>query len=66
MNMDMLLHWIREREAIRLKRAAGLPQHWTDDQILRACFFTNVRREHDRTTMWVANNWRSRTATTSI
>lgn len=41
----------RAREAVRLNRLAGGPKPWTDDPILRAWKFTNVKREHDRTTM---------------
>lgn len=44
--------FIRERESIRLRRAAGMPrEQWTQDPILRTYKFTNVKREHDRTTM---------------
>lgn len=53
--------FMREREAIRLRRAddaravaAGeAPQGppWTEDPILREFKFTNIHREHDRTTM---------------
>ncbi len=44
-------NFIRERELIRLRRAAGLPrEEWTADPILKAFSFTNVKREHDRTT----------------
>ena len=58
MNTEGLLRWIREREAIRLKRAGGEPPPWTDDPILREWKFCSVRREHDRVTRWIAANWR--------
>lgn len=41
---------VQEREAIRLRKEAGLPPSWTEDAILRDYKFTNVRRIHDRTT----------------
>lgn len=41
--------FMREREAIRLRRAAGMPPPWTEDPILQKFSFTNVKREHDRT-----------------
>ena len=41
--------FIREREAIRQRRVAGLPYPWTTDPILGKFSFTNVKREHDRT-----------------
>lgn len=42
--------FLREREATRLRKEAGSPFPWTDDPIIREFKFTNVRREHDRTT----------------
>lgn len=59
MNESQLLYWISEREAIRVRRANGEPRPWTDDAILRQWSFCNVRREHDRTTRWIADNWRT-------
>jgi hypothetical protein len=58
MDTTNLLHWIEEREAIRICRASGAPPPWTDDPILRDWSFCNVRREDDRTTRWIAENWR--------
>src|SRR5258708_4211053 len=40
---------MRERESIRLKKLAGEPWPWTKDKILQTYSFTNVKREHDRT-----------------
>ena len=48
----------RERESIRRKRLAGEPPPWTEDPILRAWRFTNVHREHDKTTIWFRENIR--------
>jgi 5-hmdU DNA kinase, helical domain len=58
METTRLLYWIQEREAIRLRRAAGQSRPWTNDPILDAWSFCNVRREHDRITRWIATNWR--------
>lgn len=41
--------YLNEREEIRLRKEAGFSFPWTDDPILRAFKFTNVRRHHDRT-----------------
>jgi len=49
---------MKERERIRLRREAGEPPPWTDDPILIAYSFCNVRREHDRVTRWIRANWR--------
>lgn len=53
-----LLAFIKEREAIRLKKEAGKPKPWTKDPILQSYSFCNVHREDDRVTRWVAKNWR--------
>jgi len=62
MNTMSLLCWIKEREAIRLRREAGEPRPWTTNPILHYWSFCNVRREHDRVTMWIAKNWRDQHA----
>ena len=53
-----LIRWIQERENVRIRRATGAPKPWTDDPILQAWSFCNVRREDDRVTRWIAANWR--------
>jgi hypothetical protein len=58
MKTSQLVYWITERERIRLLRESGAPSPWTDDPILRDWSFCNVRREHDRVTQWVTQNWR--------
>lgn len=45
------------REALRLKKESGTPWPWSDDPILNTYKFTNVKREHDRTTRWMRENW---------
>jgi hypothetical protein len=50
----------REREAIRRRRLAGDPWPWTQDRIFREWRFTNVHREHDRTTAWFREHVRSK------
>ena len=46
-----------KREALRLKKQSGAPWPWSDDPILNTYKFTNVKREHDRTTRWMRDNW---------
>lgn len=53
-----LLHWVREREAIRERKEAGAPPPWTDDPVLQAYRFCNVYREDDKVTRWIKTNWR--------
>jgi len=42
---------MEERESIRIKREQGSEWPWTEDEILQQYKFTNVKREHDKTTM---------------
>lgn len=47
--IELFYNFVHERWAIRERRIAGQPWPWTDDPILREYKFTNVKREHDRT-----------------
>lgn len=50
-NAEQFYAFMLERERIRLRRKAAFPrERWTTDPILKAFKFTNVKREHDRTT----------------
>lgn len=55
---QLVAHFVKEREAIRLRRASGQPPPWTQDPIMAAYRFTNVRREDDRVTRWIDYHWR--------
>lgn len=52
------LYWIRERHQIYLRRKAGKPKPWTDDEVLQSYFFTNPYRENDKVTQWFRKNIR--------
>lgn len=58
MTSEAFFAFARARHEITLRRAAGLPRPWTDDPILGHHRFTNVFREMDRTTKWIADNVR--------
>lgn len=58
-DFSILMHWVREREAIRVRKEVDrLPFPWTDDPILRTYRFCCVRREDDRVTVWIRKNIR--------
>jgi len=57
-----LWYWIREREAIRLRKEQREPFPWTTDSILRDYRFCCVRREDDRVTQWIRTHIRERFA----
>jgi hypothetical protein len=54
---NTFVHYLRERENIRLKKESGQPGPWTEDPILSKYKFTNVMRANDWTTRWVKKHW---------
>jgi hypothetical protein len=54
---ELFVYWVKEREAIRIKKEAGAPKPWTDDPIFQTYKFCNVRREDDTVSKWVTENW---------
>jgi hypothetical protein len=50
--------FLRERYRIHLRRCSGQAAPWTEDPILRAWRFCNVRREDDKVTEWFRANIR--------
>ena len=59
------LSFMKRREALRVAKAAGAPWPWSDDEVLNMYKFTNVKREHDRTTAWMREHFTPRAATSS-
>lgn len=49
--------FMTKREQLRLAKEKGVPWPWSDDDILNTYKFTNVKREHDRTTVWMRRHW---------
>mmetsp|Transcript_34561 Transcript_34561/g.78145 ORF Transcript_34561/g.78145 Transcript_34561/m.78145 type:complete len:526 (-) Transcript_34561:139-1716(-) len=49
--------FIRERERVRERKDRGEDMPWTQDVILKAHKFTNVKREDDATTRWMRTHW---------
>jgi hypothetical protein len=56
--LDRFLYWVFERHQIFLRRLAGRPAPWTDDEVLQRVFFTNPFRENDKTTVWFRDHVR--------
>lgn len=55
--LQILVHWIRERDLVRARREAGLPRPWTDDPLLLDYRWCNVRRMDDKVSKWLMGNW---------
>jgi len=63
MRTQELSYWIIERENIRLRKriAFAMPTWkygWHDDPVMGNVRYCNVRREDDKVTKWLAENWR--------
>jgi hypothetical protein len=54
---ETFVHYLRERENIRIRKEMGQPGPWTEDPILSQYKFTNVLRSNDWTTRWVKKHW---------
>lgn len=52
-----ICYWIVERESIRLQKEMNKPKPWTQDPILQAYRFCNVRRMDDKVSMWLMTHW---------
>lgn len=55
--LSILVRWMLERDAIRAKKAAGLPRPWTGDPMLRDFRWCNVRRMDDRVSVALLERW---------
>jgi hypothetical protein len=53
-----LAYWINERETVRMRRERGDPAPWSNDPAVANVRYCNVRREDDKVTRWLADNWR--------
>jgi hypothetical protein len=56
--LGKFLDFVMKRELIRIRRKHGHPYPWSDDDILNTHRFTNIRREDDKVTVWIRDNWR--------
>jgi hypothetical protein len=57
--VEALNRFIEERERVRVAKESGAPWPWTQDPILQRYKFCNIMRECDKTTRWIAANWRT-------
>jgi hypothetical protein len=51
LRVEEFYNFMQERERIRQAKQAGIPHPWTKDPILGEWKFTNVKREHDKTSV---------------
>lgn len=57
-----LIYWISEREEMRRRKEANEPRRrygWSDDPHMGTVRYCNVRREDDKVTRYIAENWRT-------
>lgn len=55
--IDDLVHWMVERESIRMQKEANLPPPWTSDPIMANHRWCNVHREDDKVTRFIHQEW---------
>ncbi|MFC6282200.1 MULTISPECIES: nucleotide kinase domain-containing protein [Polaromonas] len=55
--LEHMVQWITEREAIRKRKEQGLPKPWTENRFLRDFRWCNVRRMDDRVSVALMANW---------
>lgn len=60
--LQILLYWIREREAVRKAKVAGLPKPWTQDRLLQSYRWCNVSRMDDKVSLELMAGWYDRNA----
>jgi hypothetical protein len=59
MATERLVSFIKERQSIYERRQAGAHKPWTKNKILQQFRFSNMLRENDTVTEWIAKNWRA-------
>lgn len=55
--LETVVYWIREREAIRRAKEAGMPKPWTRDPLLRDFRWCCVRRLDDKVSRELMTGW---------
>jgi len=55
--IDDLIHWVKERDKIRVARILGRAPPWTNDPVLANNRFCNVHREDDKVTKYIHDEW---------
>ena len=60
-----LFSFMKRRDELRRNKEEGLAAPWSNDAILAEYKFTNVKREHDRTTRWMREHFTGVHASTS-
>jgi hypothetical protein len=56
-NKELFTYWIEERWNIFCEKATGAPKPWSEDPIFQNTYFTNVRREDDKVTKYIRDEW---------
>lgn len=56
-NLEVLKYWIEERHRILVKKLHGDKAPWSEDPIFQTTYFCNVRREDDKVTKFLRNDF---------
>ena len=52
-----LAYWIEERSGILMEKRRGMEKPWSHDPVFQVTYFCNVRREDDKVTQWIRENY---------
>ncbi|WP_371436353.1 nucleotide kinase domain-containing protein [Polaromonas sp.] len=55
--LDIMVQWMTERDAIRVRKEQGQPKPWTKDPLLSNYRWCNVRRMDDRVSVAMLAHW---------
>lgn len=56
-SIQAFLTYMQKRESLRRRKESGEPWPWSDDDTLNKYRFTNIKRENDRVTRWLRENF---------
>lgn len=59
-SIQAFLTYMQKRESLRRRKESGEPWPWSDDDTLNRYRFTNIKRENDRVTRWLRENFTKR------
>lgn len=56
-HLKQAVYWIKEREAIRRRKESGKHPPWTENELMAATRWCNVRRMDDKVSRWLMDNY---------
>lgn len=54
---ELFVYWVNARYDIYCRKNEEKPKPWSEDPIFQRVYFTNIKREWDKTTKYIRNYW---------